>query len=78
MEELITVKELGNLFGLKKSYIYKLTHTGQLPHYKPFGKKIYFKKSEISEILESSKMEVSNTNCTKDKVDLYYLRYNQK
>jgi excisionase family DNA binding protein len=33
--------------GLSKSTLYKLTMNGEIPHYKPTGKKIYFSKIEI-------------------------------
>ena len=39
------------LTGLSKSYLYKLTSTGGIPCYKPQGKHIYFKKTEVEEWL---------------------------
>ena len=33
--------------GLSKSTLYKLTMNGDIPHYKPTGKKIYFSKNEL-------------------------------
>ena len=33
--------------GLSKSYLYKLTSTGGIPCYKPQGKYIFFKKTEV-------------------------------
>ncbi len=33
--------------GLSKSTLYKLTMNGEIPHYKPTGKKIYFSKNEL-------------------------------
>ena len=35
------------LTGLSKSYLYKLTSTGGIPCYKPQGKYIFFKKTEV-------------------------------
>jgi excisionase family DNA binding protein len=35
------------LLGLSASYGYKLTSEKKIPHYKPFGKKIFFKESEL-------------------------------
>ena len=37
--------------GLSKSYLYKLTSTGGIPCYKPQGKHIYFKKTEVEDWL---------------------------
>lgn len=39
--------ELAVYTGLSKSYLYKLTSVGQIPHYKPNGKIIFFDKKEI-------------------------------
>jgi excisionase family DNA binding protein len=37
--------------GMKASYLYKLTSTGRIPHYKPYGKMIYFRREELEEFL---------------------------
>lgn len=66
-KELITIPELSEMFGLKKSYIYKMLHEKSLPHYKPFGKKVFFKLNEINEILEVSK--VKSNKYETDKLD---------
>jgi len=39
-----TFDEAAAYLGISKSYLYKLTSGGKIPHYKPFGKKIYFDK----------------------------------
>ena len=39
------------LTGLSKSYLYKLTSTGGIPCYKPQGKHIFFKKTEVEDWL---------------------------
>lgn len=46
-KEILTFDEASKLLGLSKSYLYKLTHLRQIPHYKPNGKKLYFKKSDL-------------------------------
>ncbi len=33
--------------GLSKTYMYKLTHQGRIPHFKPHGKHIYFNREEL-------------------------------
>lgn len=43
----LTVDEAITYTGLSKSYLYKLTSAGTIPHYKPNGKHIYFKKEEL-------------------------------
>lgn len=37
--------------GLAKSYLYKLTSMCKIPHYKPHGKRIFFKRTELDEWL---------------------------
>jgi len=39
-----TLNDAAEYLGISKSYLYKLTSGGKIPHYKPFGKKIYFDK----------------------------------
>jgi excisionase family DNA binding protein len=51
MTEILKIDQLESLTGWSKSHIYKLTSAGLIPYYKPFGKTIFFKKSEIEEWL---------------------------
>ncbi len=50
-KEILTLNELAEYTGFSKSHIYKLTHRNEIPHYKPTGKVIFFKLSEINEWL---------------------------
>jgi len=43
----LTIEEAALYTGLSKAYIYKLTSASQIPHYKPSGGRIYFKKTEL-------------------------------
>jgi excisionase family DNA binding protein len=47
----LTLEEAASYLRLSKSYIYKLTSSGTIPHYKPEGKLIYFEKSELDDWL---------------------------
>jgi excisionase family DNA binding protein len=47
--------EVAEYTGLSKSHLYKLTSTAGIPCYKPSGKKIYFKKTEIDDWLLRNK-----------------------
>jgi hypothetical protein len=38
-------------------YIYKLTHRRLLPYSKPFGKKIFFDRSELLALLKSRRVK---------------------
>lgn len=55
-KEMLTVEEVALFTGYKVSYIVKMTQEGRLPYYKPFGKKIFFKKSEINELLQGQRV----------------------
>ena len=44
---ILTFDEVASYTGLSKSYLYKLTSAGLIPHYKPNGKNVYFNKLEI-------------------------------
>ncbi|MCF8292966.1 MAG: helix-turn-helix domain-containing protein [Chitinophagaceae bacterium] len=46
-KEVLTFDEVATYTGLSKSYLYKLTSNGTIPHYKPNGKMCYFKHDEI-------------------------------
>jgi prophage regulatory protein len=58
-EWLIGMDEACQLLGFKKSYLYKLTSTGLVPSYKPWGKKLFFDKREIEELIRNGK-QLSN------------------
>ena len=48
-KNILTVDEVVNYTGFSQKQIYKLTSTRQIPHYKPSGRKLFFKKDEIDE-----------------------------
>ncbi|ASX25896.1 excisionase family DNA-binding protein [Candidatus Williamhamiltonella defendens] len=54
-KEVLTIEECCLYMGLSKAYLYKLTHFRQIPFYKPNGKKIYFKRTEINSWLLNNK-----------------------
>lgn len=43
----LTLEEASAYTGLSTSSIYKLTSTQEIPHYKPRGKMLYFKRDEL-------------------------------
>jgi len=43
----LNFNEAAQYCGLSRSYFYKLTSVGAIPHYKPSGKMIYFSKAEL-------------------------------
>lgn len=56
-KSILTVDDLIDYTGFKRSYIYKLVHNQQISFYKPNGKVLFFKKSEIDEFLLKNKSQ---------------------
>ncbi|WP_165021186.1 helix-turn-helix domain-containing protein [Dysgonomonas sp. ZJ279] len=46
-KDVFTFDECCQYTGISKTYMYKLTCSNRVPHFKPHGKTIYFSKSEI-------------------------------
>jgi excisionase family DNA binding protein len=43
----LNVQQAAEFLGLKPSYVYNLVFYGKLPAYKPGGKKLFFKVSDL-------------------------------
>ncbi len=55
-KEVLTFEETCNYAGISRSYLYKLTSTGSIPHSKPNGKLIFFEKRKLNSwLLQKSK-----------------------
>ena len=52
---ILTLEEVAKYTNYSKSYIYKLTSRREIPCYKPNGKQLYFKRTEIDEWLLSNR-----------------------
>jgi len=50
-KNVLNFEEAVQYTGMKSSYLYKLTSTGRIPHYKPYGKMIFFSRQELEEFL---------------------------
>jgi excisionase family DNA binding protein len=46
-KEVLNFNEACEYLELSQSHLYKLTSTAAIPHYKPNGKKVYFKRIEL-------------------------------
>ena len=57
--ESLTIEEVSVLTGYKKATLYKLTHERKIPFHKPAhgGRRIFFKRAEINQWLESNHFE---------------------
>lgn len=56
-KKVLTFEDAALLTGLSRSYLYKLTSTNQIPHYKPSGKQLYFDREEIESWLKQNRVE---------------------
>lgn len=61
----MNLDDLANYTGISKSYLYKLTSQGIIPHSKPFGKMLFFEKEEIDKFLLSKKVKLASELETK-------------
>jgi len=46
-KEVLTSTESADYLDISESQLYKLTSTDAIPYYKPGGKKLYFRRSEL-------------------------------
>ena len=53
-------QEASEYLNISKSYLYKLTHSRQIPHYKPNGKKLYFKRSDLEAWLLRNRVKTAD------------------
>ena len=53
-QNVLSFDEASKFLSLSKSYLYKLTSAGLIPHYKPQGKMIYFEKNILEEWLRQN------------------------
>ncbi|MBD5272940.1 MAG: helix-turn-helix domain-containing protein [Bacteroides sp.] len=58
-KEVLTAEETARYMGISKSYLYKLTMRGEIPHYKPMGKMCYFNRVEVEEWLQQNRCATS-------------------
>lgn len=62
-KNILTLEEVAEYTHFSKSYVYKLTSKGDIPYYKPNGKQLYFKRTEIDEWL------LTNRNKTNQEIE---------
>ena len=55
-KNILTFSEAAEYTGMSKSYLYKLTSTGKIAHYKPSGKLIYFNREELEAWIFSNRI----------------------
>lgn len=58
-KEVLTSDEAARYMGISKSYLYKLTMRGEIPHFKPMGKMCYFNRVELEQWLQRNRVATS-------------------
>ena len=59
-EKPLTLPEAAEYLGVSKSHLYKLTSGTKIAHFKPAGKKLYFRKSDLNSYLFRNKRTSEN------------------
>ena len=59
-DEYMNLEETANYLDLSPAYLYKLTSRNQIPVYKPSGKKLFFKRSELNTWISSKRIASEN------------------
>lgn len=58
-KEILTFDEACIYMGVSKSFMYKCTSTNRIPHYKPSGRIIYFKKDDLTAWMLQNRVSTS-------------------
>ena len=59
-KESLTLEEAADFLGFKKSYLYKMVSERKIPCYKPFGKLIYFERSELEALMKTNRVATAD------------------
>jgi len=59
-KEIFNFKDACQFLDYSKSYLYKLTHSRQIIHYKPNGKKLYFKRIDLEAWLLRNRVKTAD------------------
>ncbi len=71
-KEVLTFEETCDYTGISRSYLYKLTASGNIPHSKPNGKIIFFERRKLNEWL------LQNSRKSQSEIDEAALEYTFK
>ena len=63
LKNVLNFNEAARYLELSHSHLYKLTSAGNIPFYKPNGKKLYFNRAELDTWL------LRNRNSTQEEID---------
>lgn len=79
-KDILNMKEVCQYLDISQSLLYKLTCNGEIPHFKPRGKIIFFEKKELIKWIKNNGNHVSeesaelssqesNVSCNNEKED---------
>lgn len=71
-KEVLTTDETARYMGVSKSYLYKLTMRGEIPHYKPMGKICFFNRVEVEQWLQQNRCATATEIA--DRANAYLLK----
>lgn len=60
LKNILSFEEASMFLHLSKSYLYKLTSAGLIPHFKPQGKMLYFEKEELENWLRQNPVKTQS------------------
>ncbi len=61
-KEFLNFKEILELLGVSRSTLYKLSASGKIPHYKPTGGKLFFKRTEVLDWVKKRVVDNATNN----------------
>lgn len=79
-KEILSMKDVCHYLDISQSMLYKLTCNGEIPHFKPRGKTIFFEKKELIKWIKKKAektqvrivkipSQVPNDSCSNEKED---------
>ena len=74
-KNVLTIDDVALITGFTKGHIYRLTSGQKIPHYKPNGRTLYFKKEEIEDWMLQNKIR---TNTEIESAATTYTAINKK
>ena len=59
-QEILNFNDACTFLDYSKSYLYKLTYSSQIANFKPMGKKLYFKRSDLEAWLLRNRVKTAD------------------
>lgn len=69
-KDILNMKEVGQYLDISQSLLYKLTCNGEIPHFKPRGKMVFFEKKVLVEWIKQNPSYVSKETSDSHSIEL--------